>query len=93
MFPVGDVRRDLSPKERILGIEVGNHTKAFSLDWLRKHPGVYDDIVGNLAIQIEVSPAGEVVAVRNKQGKPIAATYAYWFAWQAFHPNTEVAKD
>jgi hypothetical protein len=48
--------------------------------------------VGSHPIQIEVSPEGEVVAVRDKKGKAIAATYSYWFAWQAFHKETEVFK-
>ena len=33
---------------------------------------------------------GEVVAVRDEKGHDIAATYSYWFAWQAFHPDTEL---
>jgi len=93
MFPVGDVRRDMSAKERVLGIEIDNHTKAYSLEWLSKRPGVLTDTVGNHSIRIEVNPDGEVVAVRDAQGKPIPATYSYWFAWQAFHSETEVYKE
>lgn len=92
MFPVGDVRRDLSAKERVLGVEIEKHAKAYRLDWLTKNPGIHNDTVGNRSIQIEVNPQGEVVAVKDDQGKPIPATYAYWFAWQAFHKETEVYK-
>lgn len=92
MFPVGDVRRDLAAKERVLGIEIGNHAKAYPLPWLSTRPGVLTDTVGNHSIQIEISAAGEVVSVRDEQGTPIPATYAYWFAWQAFHNDTEVFK-
>jgi hypothetical protein len=92
MFPVGDVRRDLSAKERVLGVEIEKHAKAYRLDWLTKNPGIHNDTVGNRSIQIEVNPQGEVVAVKDDQGKPIPATYAYWFAWQAFHKDTEVYK-
>ena len=90
MFPVGDVRKDLSAKDRILGVEVGDKAKAYPLDWLRNNPGVHNDTVGNQNIQIEISSEGEIVAVRDEQGKPIPATYSYWFAWQAFHSETEV---
>jgi len=93
MFPVGDVRRDLSAKERVLGIEIDNHTKAYPLEWLSKRPGVHTDTVGNQSIQIEVSPDGEVVAVRDARGKSIPTIYSYWFAWQAFHHETEVYKE
>ena len=35
-FPVGEVRKDLSVKERVLGIEVKEETKAYPLAQLRK---------------------------------------------------------
>ena len=92
MFPVGDVRKDMSAKEPVLGIEIENYAKAYRLDWLSANPGIHDDTVGSHPIRIEVSPDGEVVAVRDKQGNAIAGTYSYWFAWQAFHRETEVFK-
>jgi len=92
MFPVGDVRQDMSAKEPVLGIEIKNYAKAYRLDWLSANPGIHNDTVGGYPIRIEVSPDGEVVAVRDKQGNVLAATYSYWFAWQAFHPETEVFK-
>jgi hypothetical protein len=92
MFPVGDVRRDMSAKERVLGIEIDSHTKAYPLKWLSNRPGVLTDTVGNHSVQIEISPDGEVVAVTDAEGTPIPAIYSYWFAWQAFHGDTEVFK-
>ncbi|CAB1079577.1 hypothetical protein D1AOALGA4SA_7285 [Olavius algarvensis Delta 1 endosymbiont] len=90
MFPVGDVRRDMAAKEPVLGIEIENHAKAYRMDWLRNNPGTHQDRVGSHPVRIEVSPEGEVVGVRDKQGVVIPATYSYWFAWQAFHRETEV---
>ena len=48
--------------------------------------------LGGATIHIEVNTEGEVVAVRNVQGEEIPHIYAYWFAWQAFHPDTTVYK-
>lgn len=90
MFPVGAVRRDMSAKEPVLGIKLNSHAKAYRLDWLSANPGIHQDTVGSRPIRIEISAEGEVVAVRDEQGKAIAATYAYWFAWQAFNRETEV---
>jgi len=28
--------------------------------------------------------------VVDQQGKPVPTLMAYWFAWHAFHPSTEV---
>ena len=90
MFPVGDVRKDMAAKEPVLGIQIDRQAKAYRMEWLRSNPGVHNDVVGGQSIQIEISPEGEVVAVRNKAGDAIPAIYAYWFAWQAFHRDTEV---
>ena len=90
MFPVGDVRKDMAAKEPILGIEIDNHAKAYRMKWLRANPGIHIDTIGNQTIQIEISPEGEVVAVGNKAGEAVSAIYAYWFAWQAFHRDTDV---
>jgi hypothetical protein len=87
---VGDVREDLSAKERILGIEVRKEAKAYPLSHLQKQPGIIRDAVGGEPIQIEVTSAGEVVSVRNQLGEEIPHIFAYWFAWQAFHPDTKV---
>jgi len=93
MFPVGDVRKDLSAKARVLGIEISQKAKAYPLEWLRANPGILNDQLAGVAIRIEVNPEGEVVSVTDKKGTLISATFSYWFAWQAFHPETEVFKD
>jgi hypothetical protein len=90
MFPVGDVRRDLAAKERVLGVEVKQKAKAYPLEWLRANPGILKDQVGDEPIHIEVNLEGDVVAVKDQKGNSIPSTFAYWFAWQAFHPDTSV---
>lgn len=67
-FPVGEVRKDLSPKERVIGIEVKNETRAYPLAQLQKKPGITADSLGGEYIHIEVSSEGEVVAVRDGRG-------------------------
>ena len=90
MFPVGDVRRDFAAKERVLGVQIRKTAKAYPLKWLRAHPGLHKDQLAGQTLEIEVNPAGEVVSVRNQSGAAIPTIYAYWFAWQAFHPETLV---
>ena len=92
MFPVGDVRKDLAVKDRVLGVQINQTAKAYPLKWLRANPGIHKDQLAGQIIEIEVDSDGEVVSVRNQNGEPITATYSYWFAWQAFHPETRVFK-
>jgi hypothetical protein len=89
-FPVGDVRKDLSPKEMVLGVEIKGDAKAYAISQLKRIPGILKDDVGGSSIQIEVAPDGEIAGVRDDKGKPVAAIFSYWFAWQAFHPKTAV---
>ena len=90
MFPVGNVRTDLPAKDRVLGIQINQSTKAYPLKWLQTRPGTHKDQLDGEIIEIQVDSNGEVVSVRNHNGQPIVATFAYWFAWQAFHPTTQV---
>jgi len=88
-FPVGEVRRDLSLKDRVMGVEIGSDSKAYLLEDLVRKKGVVTDRIGDVQIRIRVSDQ-EVVSVTNEQGEPIQHLFAYWFAWQAFHPQTDV---
>ena len=90
MFPVGDVRKDLPAKEMVLGIEVNGDAKAYPLTQLGKKSGVLEDNIGKQTVTIILSEDGQVVDVKNRQGKSIPTIFAYWFAWQAFHPDTSV---
>ncbi len=90
MFPVGAVRTDLSAKARVMGVSIGDQAKAYPLEKLQKQQGRLDDRIAQTSISIEISKEGEIVAVRDASGREIAHMFVYWFAWQAFHPNTEV---
>jgi hypothetical protein len=88
MFPVGKVRLDLSAKDRVLGIAIDGVAKAYPLERLQKNHGILTDQIGQTQVFIEVTPDGDVVAVRNASNEEIPHMFVYWFAWQAFHPKT-----
>jgi len=89
-FPVGDVRKDLSPKTRVLGIEIGEAAKAYPLDTIALHPGILTDRIGETVVRIEISAEGEILSVEKASGDPVSGVFLYWFAWQAFYPETSV---
>ena len=90
MFPVGDVRTDLPAKEMVLGIEINGATKAYPLPLLGRKQGVLKDKIGKHPVQIVLSEEGQVAKVLDSQSRTIPVIFAYWFAWQAFHPDTSV---
>jgi len=89
-FPVGDVRKDLAPKVRILGVEINGAAKAYPVDLLRTRPGTVKDSVGGKPVWITVSDEGEITAVTDDQENAVLHIFSYWFAWQAFHNRTAV---
>ncbi len=90
MFPVGDVRSDLPAKEMVLGIAIDGNAKAYPLAMFAQKSDVFKDKIGKAPIQILLNEAGQIVDVIDHQDRSIPVIFAYWFAWQAFHPQTMV---
>lgn len=90
-FPVGDVRKDLKPKDMVLGIESGGKTRAWSVKALVKKNGAIKDKIGKQAVHIKVDN-GEIIGVEDGKGNEITHLFSFWFAWQAAHPKTTVWK-
>ena len=89
-FPVGDVRKDLSPKEMVLGIEIDGRARAYPVSALKKRPGVLKDKLNGTTIRIEIKEDGEITGITDGQGNPVQHIFSYWFAWQAFNADTSV---
>jgi len=90
MFPVRHFDARLPAKEKVVGVRVGNLSKAYTLTGLAGVRRVEDDVgTARLRIDYDVQSArADVLDVRT--GKPWPAVVAYWFAWAAFHPDTLV---
>ncbi len=90
MFPVDRHREDLETKEWVYGVVVNGQAKAYRR---RALPGGrrVSDTVGGQKVLIRFDPESLELEVKNAEsGEEIPNTPAYWFAWQAFHPETEV---
>ena len=55
-----------------------------------KASGVIEDVVGEIPIMLERDEARLVRAIRKDSGENILKVRCFWFAWYAFHPETEV---
>jgi Protein of unknown function (DUF3179) len=90
MFPVRWSRPELSKKSWVIGVIVNGQAKAYALDDLKKETPVQDNVAG-AQIEIAYDPARQSAEITDKQnGQAVAYTMAYWFAWQAFYPKTEL---
>ncbi len=89
-FPYERNRDDLGVKTWVVGVRLGANAKAYPLEALERVEGnAVSDTVGGVPVRIRYRPdADEVVVTRTDTGEHIASVRAYWFAWQAFYPET-----
>lgn len=91
-FPLANIdqRSGLHPKERVLGIEVGGGSKAYPYSALAERgEESFADRVGGEEVRIHWDQAGPA-AWASREGEELPAVTGFWFAWYAFHPDTEV---
>ena len=82
----------ISPlKEKIVGVAVGGRFKAYPFAMLPNgKSGITTDEFNGQSVRIEFNAALQTAFVTDVEGKPIPSATMYWFAWYAFHPETEI---
>ena len=88
-FPLEAEDSRVHPKTVVFGIEVNGAFKAYKEDDLKKTPMIEDTVNG--ANIIVVRDAVGIVRITNKNtGEEIVKERDFWFAWYAFHPETQL---
>ncbi len=88
-FPVENVDDRIHPKTVIFGVEVNGSYKAYQEDDL-KELNVIEDTVSGVNIRLERDESGIVTVINRETGGEIVKERGFWFAWYAFHPDTEL---
>jgi len=88
-FPVEERDDRVHPKTVVFGIEVGGTYKAYREDDLLENP-LIEDVVNGINLKIERSSDGVVVITNVDSGEEIVKERDFWFAWYAFHPETNL---
>ena len=89
MFPVPRKRRDLPMKSLVLGILLGDVAKAYPVERLAESGEIEDDI-GTIRVTVRYDAATKRAAIADETGELLPSVVSYWFAWQAFYPETEI---
>jgi len=89
-FPVSNRDERLPTKEPVAGIIVGGRAKAYPIRRLETGPDRFQDRIGGVALDIEYDKGADLIRVNDPAGRPIPVVRAFWFAWAAFHPRTEI---
>lgn len=90
-FPVKQTDDRFHPKEQILGIELNGQFKAYPFSELTKTKGEVTDTVGGKTITVKFNKQHQSGTIFDTQtGKEIPSQITFWFAWYAFHPDTDI---
>jgi hypothetical protein len=89
-YPVKARDERFHAKELVLGVVVDGKARAYLGSVLTREGGWAEDVVQGRKIQIDYST--ELSVFRWEAPDDVEVTEAYWFAWKAFHPDTQVWK-
>ncbi len=79
------------PKEQVLGVEVDGEFRAYAFSELEKQ-GLesFPDSLNGLEFDVNWNREAHSAYVSRGDDTPMHTITAFWFAWYAFHPDTEV---
>lgn len=90
LFPVQGRSARYHPKEQVIGVELNGKAKAYPFAELSRRRGEVADTVGGQRIIVRFDAEHRTGTVFDARGNEIPSVIAYWFAWYAFHRDTEV---
>lgn len=89
LFGVKNLNKSLQIKTVVYGIEVDGKSKAYPESAFEKRH-VIEDKIGDIPLRLERKNSGEIEALNLRTNEKIIPIRLFWFAWAAFHPDTEL---
>jgi hypothetical protein len=90
-FPVAARDERFHAKELVVGVVVGDTARAYLGSILTREGSAVDERIGGK--RIRVSYQSETGTFQWQVDDGVALWEAYWFAWKAFNPATEIWRD
>lgn len=90
LFPFDIHRDDLGTKERVIGLREGDSQRCWPLERMRKRGQLYDAIGSRPINVVYDATTGDVVVSDLTTGEVLPVVSVFWFAWQAFYPDTSL---
>lgn len=90
IFPTPHEDDRYHSKSWTLGIEVNGKHKAYPFEELRKTSGKIKDTFQGKHFIIQYNQEEHYAVAKTEDGKNYPSVMMYWFAWHAFHPESEV---
>ena len=92
-FPLSFRSSQYHPKERVIGIEINGNFKAYPFVELFQQKSPLEDVLGGKQIILEFNLETRNGVIRDAKGNVLPSINAFWFAWYAFHPETQIFRN
>ncbi|QDV20581.1 hypothetical protein Pan153_52570 [Gimesia panareensis] len=89
MFPVKHVDKRLPAKTPVLGVWNGTKAIAFPLNRFSIENPLSRETINGKKFEVRFNPQSKGLQVLNAEDG-VEWMYTFWFAWAAFHPQTEI---
>lgn len=89
LFGVEGLDKSLQIKTVVYGVEINGASKAYPESVFDEN-AVINDQVGDASIRLEKQASGEIALTNIATEEEIIPIRLFWFAWAAFHPDTEL---
>jgi hypothetical protein len=90
MFPVAEQNSKYRRKSYVLGLEIDGQFKAYPFSELNKGPKVFIDEFRGQKFEVRYDKKNKTASIFGEEGDELPSLISYWFAWYAFHPDTEI---
>ncbi len=91
-FPVSQLDKRYHPKEYVIGLNYQGKTKVYPFSELAKMQSPFNDRVAGQDIKIVFDAKNRTGRILNDRGNEIPTITAFWFAWMAFYPQSDIFK-
>ncbi len=89
-FPVAKENRTYPRKSLVLGLEIDGQFKAYPFKELEKGATEFSDEFQGQKFDVIYDHENLSARIVDSDGQEIPTLLAFWFAWYAFHPDTEI---
>ena len=96
MFDVQHRDQRLPLKAWVMGLVIAGQARAYPFDWLAQRvdaQGRWHDQLGGQRIRIQFDSQARSAEAYDSSGRLLPTITAFWFAWVAFHPGTDLPKE
>lgn len=90
MFPVAEQSKALRNKDMVIGISLGDQAMAYPYNELAKSKETVSDELNGQVILVHYDEEQNTAWITDESGVLLAAESMYWFAWYAFHTDTQI---